>query len=169
MELARGKSGRVVGRLMGWLTTMKGLPSGYNRDLQEDKEAVFEAETTVGSSLDATAPVVAGLTLNAARAASAASGVLLATDVADYLVARNVPFREAHAIVGAVVRALVADGRDFSSLTLADWRGFSDRFEADIIGAITAANSVAAKRTPQSTSPDAVAAALEEVKGWLAS
>ena len=167
MELARGKSGRVVGRLMGWLTTMKGLPSGYNRDLQEDKEATFEAEATLAASLDATAPVVAGLRLNAARAEAAASGVLLATDVADYLVARDVPFREAHAIVGAIVRTLVAEERDFSSLSLAQWQRFSDRFGADIIGAITPASSVAAKRTPQSTNPDAVAAALAELNAWL--
>ncbi|MCX6549823.1 MAG: argininosuccinate lyase [Acidobacteria bacterium] len=167
MELARGKSGRVVGRLVGWLTTMKGLPSGYNRDLQEDKEAVFEAEATLAASLDATAPVVAGLRLHADRAALAASGVLLATDVADYLVARNVPFREAHAIVGAMVRFLVSAGRDFSSLSLEEWQRFSDRFGPDVIGAITPAASVAAKRTPQSTNPDAVAAALAEVVLWL--
>jgi argininosuccinate lyase len=167
MELARGKSGRVIGRLMGWLTTMKGLPSGYNRDLQEDKEAVFEAETTLGCSLDATAPVVAGLRLNAPRAARASSGVLLATDVADYLVARNVPFREAHAIVGGIVRVLLAEDRDFSTLALAEWQRFSPHFGPDILGAITPAASVAAKRTPQSTNPDAVAAALADVQGWL--
>ena len=104
LELARGKSGRVLGRLSGWLTTMKGLPGGYNRDLQEDKEAVFEAEATLAASLDACAAVVAGLSLNAARAEAAASGLLLATDVADYLVARGVAFRDAHATVGAIVR-----------------------------------------------------------------
>jgi argininosuccinate lyase len=169
MELARGKTGRVMGRLMGWLTTMKGLPAGYNRDLQEDKEAVFEAEATLAASLDATAAVVAGLQMNAPRAERAASGVLLATDVADYLVARNVPFREAHAIVGAMVRALVAGGRDFSSLALAEWQAFSAHFGPDVIGAITAAASVAAKRTPQSTNPDAVAAQLAELRSWLVS
>jgi len=94
--------------------------------------------------------------------------VLLATDVADYLVARNVPFREAHAIVGGIVRVLVAEDREFSSLTLAEWQRFSPHFGPDIIGAITPAASVAAKRTPQSTNPDAVAAALKDVQGWLA-
>jgi argininosuccinate lyase len=168
MELARGKSGRVVGRLMGWLMTMKGLPGGYNRDLQEDKEAVFESEATLGASLEAAAPVVAGLTLNAPRAAAAASGVLLATDVADYLVARGVAFREAHAVVGAIVRALLAEGRDFSSLSLAEWQRFSAAFRDDIIGAITPEASVAAKRTPQSTNPGAVAAALAGFRDWLA-
>jgi argininosuccinate lyase len=168
LELARGKSGRVLGRLAGWLATMKGLPGGYNRDLQEDKEAVFEAEATVASSLDACAAVVAGLTLNGARAEVAASGLLLATDVADYLVAKGVAFRDAHAIVGAIVRKLVAEGRDFSSLSLEEWRAFSDRIGPDVAGAISARASVAAKKTPQSTSPDAVRAALEEVRGWIA-
>jgi argininosuccinate lyase len=168
LELARGKSGRVLGRLSGWLVTMKGLPGGYNRDLQEDKEAVFEAEATVASSLDACSAVVAGLTLNAARAEAAASGVLLATDVADYLVARGVPFRDAHVIVGAIVRKLVAEARDFESLSLDEWRAFSDRIDADVAGAISPGASVRAKRTPQSTNPDAVRAALDEVRGWLA-
>ena len=168
LELARGKSGRVLGRLAGWLVTMKGLPGGYNRDLQEDKEAVFEAEATVASSLDACAAVVAGLTLHAARAEAASSGALLATDVADYLVARGVPFRDAHAIVGAIVRKLVAEARDFTSLSLEEWRAFSDRIGADVADAISPRASVRAKRTPQSTNPDAVRAALDEVRAWLA-
>jgi argininosuccinate lyase len=168
LELARGKSGRVLGRLAGWLVTMKGLPGGYNRDLQEDKEAVFEAEATVASSLDACAAVTAGLTLNTVRAEAAASGVLLATDVADYLVAKGVPFRDAHAIVGAIVRKLVAEARDFTSLSLEEWRAFSDRIGADVADAISPRASVRAKRTPQSTNPEAVRAALDEVRGWLA-
>jgi argininosuccinate lyase len=168
LELARGKSGRVLGRLSGWLVTMKGLPGGYNRDLQEDKEAVFEAESTLASSLEACAAVTAGLTLNAARAEAAASGVLLATDVADYLVAKGMPFRDAHGIVGAIVRKLVAEGRDFASLSLDEWRAFSDRVGPDVADAITARASVEAKKTPQSTNPGAVRAALGELRAWLA-
>ena len=167
LELMRGKSGRVLGRLSGWLTTMKGLPSGYNRDLQEDKEAVFEAEATVKASLDASAAVVTGLALNAERAEAAASGLLLATDVADYLVARGVAFRDAHATVGAMVRSLVAQGRDFRSLSLDEWRAFSDRIGPDVADAISARASVTAKRTPQSTNPDAVREALGELARWL--
>jgi argininosuccinate lyase len=167
LELARGKAGRVLGRLSGWLTTMKGLPSGYNRDLQEDKEAVFDAEATANATIDASAAVVAGLRLNAARAEAAASGLLLATDVADYLVARGVAFRDAHAIVGAMVRTLVAESRDFSSFSLAEWQRFSDRIGADVSETISARASVAAKRTPQSTSPAAVEAALDELSRWL--
>jgi len=167
LELMRGKSGRVLGRLSGWLTTMKGLPSGYNRDLQEDKEAVFEVEATLAPSLDVAAAVMAGVRLNAARAEAAASGLLVATDVADYLVARGVPFREAHAAVGAIVRQLVAEGRDFSDLRDDEWRRFSPHFAPDVAAAITAAASVAAKQTPQSTSPVAVAVALAELRAWL--
>jgi argininosuccinate lyase len=167
LELVRGKTGRVIGHLVGLLTIMKGLPTGYNKDLQEDKEAVFGAEDTVAGCLAVTRSVVAGLTLNRPRAESAASGLLLATDVADYLVGRGVPFRRAHEIVGTLVRRLVAEGRDFDSLSLADWRAASDRFDADVIERVTPRASVEAKRTPQSTAPDAVRGRLQEVRRWL--
>jgi argininosuccinate lyase len=111
--------------------------------------------------------VVGGVTLNRARAASAASGLLLATDVADYLVGRGVPFRSAHEIVGALVRKLVAEGRDFDSLSLGEWRAASDRFEPDVVARVTPAVSVGAKRTPQSTAPAAVHARLAEMRQWL--
>lgn len=167
LELVRGKSGRAVGRLTGWLMTMKGLPSGYNKDLQEDKEAVFEAEATLSASLRAARAVVAHLSLNAERTEQAASGLLLATDVADYLVSRGMPFRRAHEIVGAMVRRLLAEGRDFSTLTMAEWREASEMFGEDAPRVATALASVQAHRTPQSTSPDAVRAALEECRGWV--
>ncbi|MBM3776680.1 MAG: argininosuccinate lyase [Acidimicrobiia bacterium] len=168
LELVRGKSGRVVGRLTGWLTTMKGLPSGYNKDLQEDKEAVFDAEDTVRVSLAATTAVVAKLALVESRAAAAASGLLLATDVADYLVSRGVPFRRAHEIVGTLVRRLLADGREFGDLTRDEWRAASEHFGDDAAAAATPIASVRAKRTPQSTAPAAVRAALDECRQWLA-
>src|SRR5438034_6447400 len=167
LALVRGKSGRTIGHLIGWLATIKGLPTGYNKDLQEDKEAVFGAEATLSGSLAVVRSVVGGLTLNRARAASAASGLLLATDVADYLVGKGLPFRRAHEVVGALVRKLVADGRDFGSLSIAEWRAASDRFEPDVGDRVTPGVSVAAKRTPQSTAPAAVAARLAEVRRWL--
>jgi argininosuccinate lyase len=167
LELVRGKTGRSLGHLLALLTTLKGLPSGYNKDLQEDKEAVFDSEDTLLGSLAASRAVVDGLTLNRQRAESAASGLLLATDVADYLVGRGIPFRRAHEIVGALVRKLVAEGRDFGSLTQGEWRAASDAFGADIITRVTSRASVAAKRTPQSTAPDAVRAVLAEVQEWL--
>jgi argininosuccinate lyase len=167
LELARGKTGRAIGRLAGWLATMKGLPSGYNKDLQEDKEAVFEAEHTLAISLNAARAVLAHLRVNAQRAAQAASGLLLATDVADYLAIRGMPFRQAHEIVAAMVRRLVGEGRDFSSLTLKEWKEASDFFGDDAPQAATPLESVYAKRTPQSTNPDAVQAALRELREWL--
>ena len=166
LELVRGKSGRVIGSLMSLLTTMKGLPSGYNKDLQEDKHAVFDAEDTLAGCVAVVKSVVEGLTLNRERAAATASGMLLATDVADYLVGRGVPFRRAHEIVGALVRKLIADKREFTDLRVEDWRRASEHFGADIVDRITPAASVAAKRTPQSTSPAAVGEALGEAERW---
>ncbi len=166
LELVRGKSGRAIGRLTGWLATMKGLPSGYNKDLQEDKEAVFDAEVTVAASLLAAYAVVSRLSINATRTERAASGLLLATDVADYLASRGMPFRRAHEVVGAMVRRLLAEGRDFSNLTMAEWREASEMFGEDAPRAATALASVQARRTPQSTNPEAVRAALEECRAW---
>jgi argininosuccinate lyase len=168
LELVRGKSGRTLGDLLSLLTTMKGLPSGYNKDLQEDKPAVFDAEDTLIGCLGIVRSVVAGLMLDRGRAEAAASGLLLATDVADYLVGRGVPFRTAHEIVGVLVRRLVAEKRDFASLSPAEWQAASAYFEGDVARRVTARASVAAKRTPQSTAPPAVAAALSETQQWLA-
>ncbi len=168
LELVRGKSGRMVGHLLALLTTLKGLPSGYNKDLQEDKEAIFDAEDTLAGCLAAVRAVVGGLSLNRAQAAAAATGLLLATDVADYLVRRGVPFRRAHEISGGLVRKLLAEGREFESLSLAEWRAASEFFEADIAKHVTSSASVLAKRTPQSTAPSAVARALAEAQNWVA-
>jgi argininosuccinate lyase len=168
LELVRGKTGRSVGHLMALLTTMKGLPSGYNKDFQEDKQAVFDAEDTLAGCLATIRAVIAGLRLDRARAASAATGMLLATDVADYLVRRGLPFRRAHEAVGALVRKLVAEGREFDSLSMPEWRAVSDLFDVDIASHVTPKASVAAKCTPQSTAPAAVARALEELRKWLA-
>jgi argininosuccinate lyase len=166
LELVRGKSGRALGHLLALLTTMKGLPSGYNKDLQEDKEAIFDAEDTLAGCLSAVRSVAGGLALNRAQAAAAATGMLLATDVADYLVRRGVPFRRAHEISGGLVRKLLAEGREFDSLSLAEWRAASELFDADIAAHVTSSASVAAKRTPQSTAPAAVARALAEAQAW---
>jgi len=168
LELVRGKAGRAIGHLTGLLVTMKGLPTGYNKDLQEDKEPLFDAEDTLAVSAAATASVVSKLTLNAARTGHAASGLLLATDVADYLVSRGMPFRQAHEVVGAMVRQLLADGRDIEALSLAEWQAFSPLFAADVKTRVTARASVEARRTPQSTNPEAVQARLDDLKAWLA-
>jgi argininosuccinate lyase len=166
LELVRGKTGRAIGRLTGLLVTLKGLPSGYNKDLQEDKEAVFDAEHTLMASAVAAEAVVSRLSINVERAGQAASGLLLATDVADYLVSRGMPFRRAHEVVGAMVRRLLAEGRDFSVLTMEEWREASEMFGEDAPRAATALASVQARRTPQSTNPEAVAAALADCRAW---
>ncbi len=168
LELVRGKAGRAIGHLTGFLVTMKGLPTGYNKDLQEDKEPLFDAEDTLAVSLDATAAVIGKLTLHPDRTGRAASGLLLATDVADYLVSRGMPFRQAHEVVGAMVRGLLQKQRDFESLSLEEWRQSSDLFADDVKERVTAAASVRARKTPQSTHPDAVGAALAETRAWLA-
>jgi argininosuccinate lyase len=167
LELVRGKTGRALGHLVGLLTALKGLPTGYNKDLQEDKEAVFDAEDTLNGSLAVIRSIAGGLTVNRHRTASAASGLLLATDVADYLVAQGVPFRRAHEIVGALVRKLVAEGRDFASLSMGEWHAASELFDADIVNRVTPGVSVAAKQTPQSTAPAAVEARLADLRRWL--
>ena len=167
MELVRGKAGRAIGTLTGWLASMKGTPLGYNKDYQEDKVAIFDAEDALlGSALSASA-VVRTLTPRVDRMRSAASGLLLATDVADYLVAKGVPFRTAHEITGRIVRDLYAAAKDFSALSVADWRKYHESFGDDVTSVITPETAVAAKRTPQSTRPEAVARALAEVKQWL--
>jgi argininosuccinate lyase len=167
LELVRGKAGRAIGHLTGLLVTMKGLPTGYNKDLQEDKEPVFDAEDTLAVSAVATAAVLRRLTLHPDRTGRAASGLLLATDVADYLVSRGLPFRQAHEVVGAMVRQLLLDGRQIEALSIDEWQQFSPLFAADVKTRVTAAASVRARRTPQSTHPEAVAAHLAALQQWL--
>jgi argininosuccinate lyase len=168
LELVRGKAGRALGNLTGLLATMKGLPTGYNKDLQEDKEPVFDCEDTLTVCLEASRAVVSHLMLRSDRTNVAASGLLLATDVADYLVGRGVPFRDAHEIVGGMVRQLILEKRDFDALTVPEWQRFSRHFADDVKQAVTAEASVRARTTPQSTAPDAVRRALNETRGWLA-
>lgn len=168
LELVRGKAGRTIGGLAGWLATMKGLPSGYNKDLQQDKEAVFDAEDTVSASLPAVTAVVHNLVLSRKQTESAASGLLLATDVADYLVSQGMPFRDAHSVVGRLVRQLLAESRDFESLSLEEWRAVNPLFSDDILERVTARAAVKARLTPQSTNPEAVGVMLEECQEWLA-
>ena len=148
---------------------MKGLPIGYSKDLQEDKEALFETEDTLRGSLEAVAAVVQGLEIRGGVSGRAASGLLLATDVADYLVAKAVPFRDAHEIVGSLVRKLVKEGRSFEALTADEWRAHSSLFDPDVVEWVTPESSVARKRTPQSTHPDMVASAIEEARRWVSS
>jgi argininosuccinate lyase len=167
MELVRGKTGRVIGRHTGWLVTMKGLPSGYNKDLQEDKEAVFDTEDTVAGSLMSCEAVVRTLRVRRDITGRAAGGLMLATDVADYLVRKGLPFRDAHELVGGMVRTLLEEGLAIESLTPDQWRRFSPLFDDDVVEAITPQASIRARQTPQSTAPGAVAARLTEMQDWV--
>ena len=169
LELVRGKTGRTVGHVSGWLTSMKGLPSGYNKDLQEDKEALFDTERTVLGSLRAVKEVVKSIEIRSAVCEEASKGLLLATDVADYLVAQGVPFRTAHEVVGSIVQNLLSTGRDFGTLTLSDWKNYHNLFGDDIVDKITPQGSIRSRMTPQSTNPDAVRASLGRVKDWVTS
>ncbi len=136
LELARGKAGRLTGHLAGFMATLKGLPSGYNKDLQEDKEPLFDAFDTLMVLLPPLVGLVETLELNTDRMRAALDDALLATEVADYLALRGIPFRQAHHIAGQVVRLAEARGVGLSALTLDDLHTVSEEFEADISAAL---------------------------------
>jgi argininosuccinate lyase len=160
-ELVRGKAGRVIGDLVALLTLLKGLPLAYNRDLQEDKEAVFDAADTLRGALEVMTGVVGSLTFDAKRLRAAAEiGFSAATDLAEYLALAGVPFRQAHGIVGRIVRSCIERGIGLEALTLADLKAFSPAFRADALGILTAEASIRRKRTVGSTAPAAVRQAL---------
>src|SRR5690606_38687115 len=167
LELVRGKAARTIAHVVQSLTLLKSVPAGYSKDLQEDKEAIFDAEDTIIGSLRTVAAVVRGLTFDAACAREAASGLLLATEVADYLVAKGMPFRRANEVVGGIVRELVAAKADFQSLTMDDWRRHDALFGEDIAAWITPEAAVRNRRTPQSTNPARVADALARARERL--
>ncbi len=132
LELARGKAGRLIGHLAGLLATLKGLPSGYNKDLQEDKEPLFDAFDTLMRLLPPLAGLIATLILKRDRMRAALGEAMLATDLADYLVEKGVPFRQAHGLAGGVVRLAESKRVSLSGLTLEDYRTISDVFDADV-------------------------------------
>jgi argininosuccinate lyase len=168
-ELVRGKTGRVYGHLLALLTTMKGLPLSYNRDLQEDKEALFDALDTVVASLGVSTELIKGLIVNRAMLAKAAeSGYMLATELADYLVTKGVPFRQAHVTVGRVVRWCLDRKRDLRDLTLADLRSFSDRFEKDALDVVTVEGAIERKAQIGGTARKRVEARIKALEKALA-
>lgn len=167
LELVRGKSARAVGHLMQFLTLLKSVPAGYSKDLQEDKESIFDAEDTLVGSLRSTAAVVRGLTFDTVRARDAASGLLLATEVADYLVSKGMPFRRAHEVTGGIVRDLAARHADFSSLSLEDWKQYDALFDNDVLEWMSPEAAVRNRRTAQSTNPEAVRQSLASAKARL--
>ena len=165
-ELARGKAGRLIGGLTGLLTTLKGLPLTYNRDLQEDKEPVFDAVDTLLLVLPAMAGLIATLRVNPDRLRRGAStGFTLATDLAEYLVRRGVPFREAHEVVGHLVVWCQVHDCDLDDVTDADLAKVSEYLTPDVRQVLTVEGALAARKGYGGTAPDRVAeqiAALRE-------
>ncbi|MEO8262145.1 MAG: argininosuccinate lyase [Pseudolysinimonas sp.] len=160
-ELARGKAGRLVGNLTGLLTTLKGLPLAYNRDLQEDKEPVFDTVRTLEVLLPAFTGMVATLEFDTARmAALAPQGFSLATDVADHLVRGGVPFRDAHEIAGALVRFCEANGLELDQPTDGDYAAIDPRLTPDVRDVLTVAGSIASRSGMGGTAPERVAEQL---------
>ena len=163
-ELARGKAGRLIGNLAGLLATCKGLPLAYNRDLQEDKEPVFDGLDQLAVLLPAVAGMVSTLTFDTGRmAALAPQGFSLATDVADWLVRQRVPFAVAHEIAGAAVRYCEAHGLELGDLTAAQLAEISPELTAEVLGVLTIEGSVAARNARGGTAPEAVRAQLAEL------
>ncbi len=162
-ELIRGKTGRVIGDLVAMLTTLKGLPLAYNSDLQEDKERVFDALDTIKPALDLMAKLWGALRFDRAAMRRAAGGFALATDLAEYLVARGMPFREAHEVIGALVRETAESGRPFEQRTLDDLRRHSPAFKEDAVTLLTAENSLARRTVAGGPSPQTVRKRLKEL------
>ena len=168
-ELARGKSGRLIGNLTGLLTTLKALPLAYNRDLQEDKEPVFDSAETLLLVLPAFAGMVATMEMHYDRmAAQATAGHSLATDVADWLVVRGMPFREAHEVVGRLVAYGDGKGVELEALSDEEFQAVSPALEAGVRDILTANESVSKKTGPSGTSSASVAAQRESLRSALA-
>lgn len=168
MELVRGKAGRVFGDLLALLTTLKGLPLAYNKDMQEDKEAVFDAFDTVSSSVRVTTTVFKNLGVNKDRARAASTGGYMnATELADYLVRKGMPFRDAHEVVGKVVRRAIELGRELEQLPLSELQSFSALFDEDVHIALSLEQTLKSKSQTGGTSPETVAAAIHRLRRLL--
>jgi len=167
-ELVRGKTGRIYGHLINLLTTMKALPLSYNRDLQEDKPALFDALDTVSASLQVLTELMRRIKVNRnALNQAVQGGGLLATELADYLVLRGVPFREAHAVTGRVVRAALDQNVELTALSLDDLRKFSDRIEKDVFGRLTVQSAIDRKAQLGGTAKKRVEQRIYELERML--
>ncbi|HWO74143.1 MAG TPA: argininosuccinate lyase [Dehalococcoidia bacterium] len=163
LELARGRTGKVYGALFSVLTTLKGLPLAYNRDLQEDKEPLFLGHDTLNSTLRVLADLVARLKFRPLASRRAAGGLLLATDLADYLTKKGMPFREAHNVVGRLVFYCESHGKELRQLTLQEYKKFSDLFEEDVLKT-SVWSSLRARDVPGGTAPRRVAQAIRRAR-----
>jgi argininosuccinate lyase len=167
-ELVRGKTGRVYGDLTALLTTIKGIPLAYNKDLQEDKEGFFDAEKTTKDCLAIYTEMLKAITLNAKRMEQAAAeDFTCATDVADYLAKRGVPFRTAHGVVGKIVRYCLENNKTLETLTLDEYKAHSDVFEADILDTVKARNSADSRTSVGGSSYASAKAGIKSIKSRL--
>ncbi|NPA30768.1 MAG: argininosuccinate lyase [Chloroflexi bacterium] len=166
-ELTRGKSGTLIGALTGLLSTLKALPSAYDKDLQEDKAPVFRAYDDLRALLPVLADSLRTLTVHPERAAAALAPDILATDLADYLVAKGIPFREAHHIVGQVVQRAAAQGVPLTQWSVDDFRAVHPAFDADVHQALDPWAAVARRDVPGGTAPNRVRAQLEQARAAL--
>jgi len=168
LELIRGKTGRVVGHHTGLLVTMKGLPLAYNKDMQEDKEAVFDTIDTLSGSIGVMSTVLRNVKVNVERTRQASTvGYLNATELADYLVRKGLEFRKAHEIVGRVVMRAIESGVTIEDLPIATYREFSELFDDDLFQALTLDATVSAKAVVGGTSPDRVKEALAKARAEI--
>jgi len=168
LELVRGKTGRVYGALLSLLVTMKGLPLSYNRDLQEDKEPLFDAVDTLKAALKVLSPLIEETTVNEERMREAASeDYSLATELADYLVEKGVPFRRAHKITGEIVRYAEERGKGLEELSLEEFRRFSPLIEEGVYRYLDLEHAVRRRSLPGGTSPERVREAIEKAKEEL--
>lgn len=168
-ELIRGKSGRVFGDLMALLTVIKGLPLAYNKDLQEDKEAVFDAGDTVKKCLRVLAGVVDTMKFDSGRMAKAADDdFITATDLADYLAVKGMPFSEAHTVVGNIVKVASRKGKRLADVTLEEYKDFSALFARDVLDVIRVKRSVERRTSDGGTSPDQLKKQIETAKKLIA-
>jgi argininosuccinate lyase len=167
LELMRGKSGRMVGHLTGMLAVLKGLPSGYNKDLQEDKEAVFDAEDTLALELPIATAIIRTLKVSEERMADALDDAMLATDLADYLVRKGMPFRQSHHLAGRVVQRAEALGEPLHQLDLSEYRAIHPVFADDVYVVFDFRRSVEARDVEGGTAPKAVRAQIERARALL--
>ena len=165
-ELARGKTGRIYGNLMSLLTTMKALPLAYDRDMQEDKQGLFDTLDTLHSTLEVFAEMIKTIKVNTKRVREAIKDYILATDLADYLVKKGMPFRKAHSVVAKLSEYAINDEKSFRELSLSEYRDFSPLFDKDVYN-ITLESSIAARDVVGGTAPNQVEAALRKAKKSL--
>ena len=167
LELLRGKTGRLNGNLIALLTTLKGIPSAYDKDLQEDKEPLFDTIDTLTLALPVAEGVIASLKVNAQQMALALDDGILATELADYLVSKGVPFRESHHLVGQIIRQAEDEKRTLTDLPLQAYQAIDPRFESDLYDALDPRRAVKRRDILCGTSPRAVKAQIERANRLL--